>query len=135
MYSGILLSENKFQAALDTLLNSKASPIPDFIYPAVLEYNVPSLHDALARAYIGLHRIDDAIAVYERLITFDPKNNDRRLIHPKYHYYLALLYEEKGLKNKAIEQYHTFLALWKDAADVFPEPADARKRLDKLLKG
>jgi len=49
------------------------------------------------------------------LIAFDPKSPARFLIHPKYHYGLAKLYEQKDLKVKAIEQYQKFLDLWKDA--------------------
>jgi len=54
------------------------------------------------------------------------------MIHPLYHYYLGLLYEKKGLKDKAIIQYRIFLDLWKDADAVFTEAGDARKRMERL---
>lgn len=97
-----------------------------------LRYILPCQKDLTARAYIAKKETDKAIVEYERLITFDPTSKDRRLIHPKYHYRLAKLYEEKGLKVKAIEQYEKFLDIWRDADEDLPEPHDARKCLARL---
>jgi len=76
--------------------------------------------------------MDKAIAECERLTTFDLKREAHYLIHPKYHYRLAKLYEQKNQKAKAAERYCKFLGLWKDADPGLPEVADAKKRLAAL---
>ncbi len=42
------------------------------------------------------------------------------------------LYEQKGLKSRAIEQYQKFLDLWKDADLDTPKVEDAKKGLARL---
>jgi tetratricopeptide (TPR) repeat protein len=98
----------------------------------VIIYNVPFLKDVLARAYQQKGEIDKAIEEYQRLITFDPKGEERYLVHPKYYYRLGKLYEVKGMSAKAIENYEKFLDLWKDADPGIAEVEDARKRLAGL---
>ena len=61
--------------------------------------------DLLARIYKQKGDINKAIAEYERLITFEPNSKDRRLIHPRFHYELAKLFEEKGFTEKAVREY------------------------------
>ncbi|MCI0561399.1 MAG: tetratricopeptide repeat protein, partial [Nitrososphaera sp.] len=94
--------------------------------------NTPFLQDGLGRAYQQQGDFDKAIVAYERLITFDPAGQKRLLTHPKYHYKLAKLYEEKDWSVKAIAQYEKFLEIWKDADKDLPELIDAKKRLAKL---
>jgi hypothetical protein len=70
--------------------------------------------------------------LYEKLVTFDPASRARFLIYPVLHYRLAKLYEQKGLKAKAVEQYRKFLDLWKDAEPGWPEVEDAKVRFAGL---
>ena len=114
---------------LDSIAPEMDQPVPNFVDPDVLIYNLPYRRNSLAEAYHRFGQLDKAIAEYERMITFDPSSNDRYVINPRYHYCLGILYQEKGMKEKAIEQFRTFLDLWQDADPGFPEPADARKRL------
>jgi hypothetical protein len=45
-----------------------------------------------------------------------------------------MLYEKKGLKVKAAEQYQKFLHLWKDADPGTSEVEDAQSRLADLSR-
>jgi len=92
-------------------------------------YLIPLAKDVLARAYWKNGDLDKAEAEYRRLMTVDPSNRIRYLIHPLYHYRLGRVLEEKGDRTGAAEEYRKFLAYWKDADPIFPETADARKRL------
>ena len=98
----------------------------------MLAYNLPFLKDVLARAFHQKGKLDEAIAEYERLIAFQPYSRDRRLIHPKYRYRLAQLYEEKGRLRKASEQYKKLLEIWKEADQDLPELADAKSKLTHI---
>lgn len=53
----------------------------------------------------------------------------------KAHYTLGLAYEQSMWFAQAIEQYETFLAVWKDADPGIPEIDDARARLARLNAG
>ncbi|MCP4568873.1 MAG: protein kinase [FCB group bacterium] len=53
----------------------------------------------------------------------------------KVHYYLGQAYEQSGWNAKAIEQYKTFLDIWKDADEGLKSVDDARERLANLQPG
>jgi len=129
----IFLAEGSFEMALTACKKASLLRFPSWsnkLDPLV--YNRPFIRDTRARVYKQKGKSDEAIAEYERLITFDPDSKDRRLIHPKYHFWLANLYEEKGWKGKAIEHYRKFLDFWQDADSGLTEVEDARKRLAGL---
>jgi hypothetical protein len=47
---------------------------------------------------------------------------------------LATAYQAAGRNAEAIEQYETFLEIWKDADPELVEVPDARRRLEELRK-
>jgi tetratricopeptide (TPR) repeat protein len=129
----IFLAEGLFDKAIDLFTQEQSIPPPALEYvTSMVYYNLPFTVDILARAYQQIGELDKAIQEYERLITFDPTSENRRLIHPLYYYRLALLYEQKDWKGKAIEHYEKFLTLWKDADPGIDEVEVARKRLAGL---
>jgi len=129
----ILIAEGKPQEAISLLEKAPPRILASLSYgPMLVAYNFPFLKDVLARAYEKNGEIDKAIAEYERLTASYPKSREPFLIHPKYHYRLAKLYEQKGWKAKAAERYQRFLNLWEDADSGQPEIADARRKLAGL---
>jgi tetratricopeptide (TPR) repeat protein len=128
----VLLAEGSAEEAI-TLAEKIVFMDPPLMNTAsVAVTNQPYLKDVLARAYWKKGELDKAISEYKRLMTIDPKSNLRFLIHPLYHYRLGRIYEEKGEKPQAREQYQKFLEFWKDADPGHPEIAEAKKRLAAL---
>jgi tetratricopeptide (TPR) repeat protein len=133
LYGEVLLAENSVEKAISVL--EKASPLgkPPLIQ-SIMVHNVPFHKDVLARAYKQKGEFDKAIAEYEQLITFDPSTEERFLIHPKYYYRLAKLYDKQGNTAKATKNYEKFLNLWKNADPGIAGVEDARERLAELQK-
>ena len=100
----------------------------------IISYNILNHREVLARAYAMGGEVEKAIAEYKRLVTFDPRARYKHLINPQNYYRLAKLYEQKGDKAKATEQYEKFLDLWKDADPGIVGVEDARKRLAVLRR-
>jgi serine/threonine protein kinase/Flp pilus assembly protein TadD len=131
----ILLAEGKPQEAISLLEKAPPRILISLSYgPMLVAYNFPFLKDTLARAYEQSGETDKAISEYEGLTTFSPISKEPFLVHPKYYYRLAKLYEKKGMKTKARENFERLLDLWKDADPGLPEVEDAAKRL-AALKG
>jgi len=129
----ILLAEESYDEAIALLKNAPRMKMPWlWLTQPVITYNLFDTNMLLGRAYREKGDWDKAIEIYERLVDPNPENRDGRLIRPMNYYYLALCYEMKGQKAKAIEHYEKFLSLWKDADPGIAEVEDARKRLQLL---
>ena len=88
--------------------------------------------ESLAVAYYASGDIDKAQAEYERIVSSSAGRFNFGDLYALSFYELGKIYEQKGWKGKALEQYEKFLDLWKDADPGFPEVDDARKRLAAL---
>jgi len=128
----VLLAEGSIDEAIDVCLNIVPMNIPGMTTDELGAYNMSIPRDTLARAYYKKRELDEAIEAYERIVTYDPNGTERRWLHPRYHYLLAKLYEEKSLSAKAVAEYEKFLDLWKLAEPGDPQVEDTKKRLAAL---
>ncbi len=108
---------------------------PDVLKSGVaVQFRVlPLPQDPYPRAYVALGNLDSAIAAYERAVSHEVEPFFP--IIPRYHYRLALVYEQAGMKEKAVTEHEKFLKIWGKADPIYKEPADARARLVKLKRG
>jgi tetratricopeptide (TPR) repeat protein/tRNA A-37 threonylcarbamoyl transferase component Bud32 len=88
--------------------------------------------ESLAEAYSASGNIDSAQSEYERITASNTGRYYFGDVYAKSFFMLGKIYEQKGWKGKAIEQYDKFLELWKDADPVFTEVENAKKRLSEL---
>jgi tetratricopeptide (TPR) repeat protein len=132
LHAEIWLAEGSPSSAIEVMENAPQPEVTPMSIQSLFRLNMPFSQDVFARAYVKNGELDKAIAKYEELITFDPNSTDRRIVHPKYHYELAKLYEQKNWEGKAIEHYEIFLDLWKDADEGLVELEDAKKGLARL---
>jgi tetratricopeptide (TPR) repeat protein len=92
-------------------------------YP--LTWHTDSYEDCLAKAYLELGRLDEAIAEYERILNLNPA-------YPLARYHLGQAYERKGERERARAEYERFLHIWSTANSDIPEVITARTHLDQL---
>jgi tetratricopeptide (TPR) repeat protein len=94
------------------------------------------IRSMLGEAYLEAGRLDQAVATLEKALL---RHDAARVLSPvravKAYYSLGLAYEKSGWTSKAIEQYETFLDIWKEADPGIPAVEDARRRLAHLKSG
>jgi tetratricopeptide (TPR) repeat protein len=129
-----LLAEDSLEQAIALCQKAKPLEIPSCSRYYMVVYNLFLPGDVLARVFAKNGELDKAIEEFERLINSDPNKRGRLLIHPRYHYRLAKLYEKQDSSAKAIQQYEKFLDLWKDADENLPELIEAKNRLARLAE-
>ena len=87
------------------------------------------LRDGLARARVAEGRIDDAIAIYRRLLDSGPQSKFTAFYEPRYVLAIARLLDTQGRREEARTEYRRFLDLWKNADPDLPELGEARARV------
>ncbi|MDI6767168.1 MAG: protein kinase [Bacteroidota bacterium] len=68
----------------------------------------------------------------QSLHDFDNLVEARPIFYPKSFYIFGKVYEKKGDKKQAMENFRIFLNIWKNADKDLPDYIDAKKRLAKL---
>jgi len=87
----------------------------------------------LARMHLESGRLAESVEKFERaLLRYSRSRALDAIASVKAHYYLGQAYERSGWTEKAIEQYETFLDIWKDADEGIEEIEDARERVERL---
>ncbi|MGB7062670.1 MAG: tetratricopeptide repeat protein, partial [Candidatus Zixiibacteriota bacterium] len=91
------------------------------------------VHCPLAKAYLEVGRLGEAVAALEKILSGYGANRAHNATWAvKACYLLGLAYEKSGWNKKAIKQYEEFLEIWKDADPGIPEVEDAKVRLAEL---
>jgi serine/threonine protein kinase/Tfp pilus assembly protein PilF len=137
----IELIKGDFKTAVENFEKAAGAPdapLPDEDWPywrsptpLILDYFQVQI--MLGRAYLESDRLAEATATFEKVLsTYSPVRLYLGIWSVKTHYWLGLAYERYGWTRKAIEQYETFLDIWKNADPGIDELDDARERLANL---
>jgi tetratricopeptide (TPR) repeat protein len=95
--------------------------------------DAPRILDPLAWAYLESGDLENAQKTFEKITTQTEGRRNNGIIYVKAFYNLGKIYQEKGWKGKAIENYNKFIELWKDCDPIFqPLLKDARKQVINL---
>ncbi len=90
----------------------------------------------LGVSYLGIGESDKAVAILEKAMSLWDDNRFSSLPEAVTgHFYLGQAYQAAGRKQDAIEQYETFLDIWKNADEGLESVEDAKERLAKLKAG
>jgi tetratricopeptide (TPR) repeat protein len=103
-----------------------------FQYPEEKRIGHALFIDSLASTYYKQRDFDKAREEYEKIISLTVGRLYYGDLYARSFYMLGKIYQEKGLEEKAKENYQKFLDIWKNADSEFPELRDARKHMSSL---
>ena len=95
-------------------------------------HHFPSLM-YLGLSYLGAGQLGNAVATLEKANNkYDESRGGTPDMGVLCHFHLGRAYEESGWMDKAIDQYETFLDIWKNADPSIKQIAEAKTRLARL---
>ena len=128
----LALARKNFPDALKLLDKAVTSCLGEGFGVGIAEMNAFCL-DGLASAYLEMGDADNALKNYEKITLLTYGRFAWGDLYARSFYNLGKIYEQKGLKNKAAENYEKFISFWKDCEPRFrPLVDEARKRLAAL---
>jgi serine/threonine protein kinase/Tfp pilus assembly protein PilF len=131
--SYVLLAEGSVDEAMALFKEIPSTALSFGDFYAYIYKNLPYRFNFIAQGFQEKGEIEKAIAEYERLTISDPAQVAyQSLVHPFSHLRLAKLYESKGLRVKAVEQYEKALGYWEDADEGLSPVKEARDGLKRL---
>lgn len=95
-------------------------------------YHHPMFFSFLGQAYFQDGDLDRAQAEYEKIQSLTLHRMQTGDYYAKSYYWLGKIFQQKGERSRAVENYETFLDLWKDADSNIFELEDARSQLASL---
>jgi tetratricopeptide (TPR) repeat protein len=133
--SNVLLAEGSADEAVAVFKEIPSTPLSFSDFYAYIYKNLPYRADFVARGFEVKGDLDQAIAEYEKLTTFDASQAAfEPLLHPLSHLQLAKLYEKKGMRMQAREQYELALSYWQEADEGLGPVIEAREGLGRLAR-
>ncbi len=129
LMGNIEMEKGNISTAIDFFIQA-VNLIPSPIEPGM--YYHPMLLSSLARAYFQEGDLDRAQAEYEKIQSLTLHRLQSGDYYAKSYYWLGRIFQQKGERSRAVENYETFLDLWKDANSGIFELEDARSRLSSL---
>ena len=125
LFAGIIEMEKGNYDTADTLFQKAYKTMPLFF-----------MDELIARNHSRAGRIDDALKVYEKIINrYEPNRAYWPTTGVLTHFYYGRTLEKAGKHDEAMEQYETFLDIWRNADEGLAPVEEARKRLANLKDG